>query len=188
LSPIVKRLLIASALIGLCVVGWFIYRHLNPELAIEVTQAELQAKLDRQFPLRKCAPLQLACLDVRTPRITLKEGSNRIDVALAVSVKAAGEEYPARASLSSKLRYSPAEGAVYLDDVELTEFDAGGKLGDLESMIRSYGSGVFSAALSGTPVYSLNDAATKEALAKKVIRDVRVENGKVRIVVLSASE
>ncbi|TAG05015.1 MAG: DUF1439 domain-containing protein [Betaproteobacteria bacterium] len=187
MSPIVKRLLIASTLIGLCVVGWFTYRHLNPELAIEVTQAELQAKLNGQFPLRKCAPLQLACLDVRTPKITLKEGGDRIDVALAISVKAAGEEYPARASLSSKLRYAPAEGAVYLDDVELTEFDAGGKLGDFESMIRSYGSGVISAALSDTPVYTLNDAG-KEALAKKVVRDVRVENGKVRIVVLSASK
>jgi Protein of unknown function (DUF1439) len=184
LSPLLKRLLLACAVIGLCVVGWFTYRHFNPELAIEFTQAELQAKLAEKFPLQKCAALQLACFDVREPKLTLTEGSDRIQVALAMAVKASGREYPGRAAFNSKLRYSRDDGAVYLDDVQITEFDAGGKLGDFESMVRSYGSAVISTALRGTPVYTLKDDATKEALAKLAIRDIRIANGKVRVVLL----
>ncbi len=184
MSPLLKRFSIACALVSLCAVGWFTYRHFNPELAIEFTQAELQAKLAEKFPLQKCAPLQLACFDVREPKLTLAEGSDRLQVALAIAVKAGGREYPGRAAFNSKLRYSRDDGAVYLDDVQITEFDAGGKLGEFEAMVKSYGSGVISTALRATPVYTLKNDATKEALAKLAIRDIRVANGKVRVVLL----
>ncbi|MGL4230453.1 MAG: hypothetical protein ACRCWJ_03725, partial [Casimicrobium sp.] len=67
-----KRLLIAVVVIALCVVGWFVFRHFNPEVSIDFTQAELQAKLAQKFPVEKCAPLNLACFVVREPKLAFK--------------------------------------------------------------------------------------------------------------------
>jgi hypothetical protein len=184
----IKRLLIALGVVALCVLAWFVFQKFNPEISMDFTEAELQSKLAEKFPIQKCMTLQLACFDLREPKLTLKEGADRIMVNLGFSARIGSREYPGTAVFSTKVRYSKNDGALFLDDVEIAEFNTGGRLVELESLLKSQGGMLVSRLLQTIPVYTLKDERAKEALAKATIRDVKITNGKLRIVLLESKQ
>jgi hypothetical protein len=188
MPPIAKRFLIAMGAIALCVVGWLVYRHFNPEVAIDFTQAELQAKLAQKFPAEKCAPLNLACFVVREPKLTLKNDFDRIEVATTFALRVGAREYPGRANFNTKIRYNPQLGAFFLYDVEIVDFSTEGRLGDFDSMVRTQGDLIIGTLLRTTPVFTLKNDSRDQQIAKAVVRDVKIVDGKVRVVLLSSTK
>ncbi len=183
-----KRLLIAIVVVALCVVGWFVFRHFNPEVSIDFTQAELQAKLAQKFPVEKCAPLNLACFVVREPKLALKSGSDRVEVATTFALRAGSREYPGRANFSTKIRYDAQMGAFFLDDVKIVEFTTEGRLGELEQVIKSQGDLIIGTLLRTTPVFTLKNDSREQQIAKAVVREVKIVDGKMRVIVLSSDK
>jgi hypothetical protein len=182
-----KRLLIAVGVLAFCVMGWFVFRHFNPEVSIDFTQAELQAKLAQKFPVEKCAPLNIVCFVVREPKLTLKNHSDRIDVATSFVLRAAAREYPGRANFSTKIRYDPQRGAFFLYDVRIVDFSTEGRLGELEAIVKTQGDLIIGTLLRTTPVLTLKNDSREQQIAKAVVRDVKIVNGKMRVVLLSSS-
>ncbi len=183
-----KRLLIAVAVVALCVVGWFVFRHFNPEVAIDFTEAELQAKLAQRFPVEKCAPLNLACFAVREPKLTLKSGSDRIEVATTFALRFGAREYPGRANFNTKIRYDPQLGAFFLHDVQIVDFSTEGRLGDFETIVKTQGDLIIGTLLRTTPVFTLKNDSREQQIAKAVVREVKIVDGKMRVVLLSNSK
>jgi hypothetical protein len=185
MRPIVlKRLLLALLVVALGVGAWLAFQRANPEIAVNFTQSELQVKLAERFPVERCAPLNLACFIVREPKLALKEGSDRIDVSTSFALKVGNREYPGSAAFNTKIRYAQSEGAFFLDDVKITQFSTEGKLGDLENLVKSQGDLLIGTLLRTTPVYKLKNETDSraQAVAKSTIRDVKIENGKLKVV------
>jgi hypothetical protein len=185
---VLKRLLIALVVVGAGVGAWFLFQRVNPEISVSFSQSELQSKLAERFPVERCAPLNLACFIVREPKLALKEGSDRIDVSTSFALKVGNREYPGSAAFTTKIRYAQSDGAFFLDDVQITQFSTEGKLGDLENLVRSQGDLMIGTLLRTTPVYKFKNETDSraQAIAKSTIRDVKVENGKLKIVLYKA--
>jgi hypothetical protein len=183
-----KRLLIALGVLAICIAGWFVFRHFNPEVAIDFSQAELQAKLAQRFPVEKCAPLNLACFMVREPSLTLKNGSDRIDVATRFALRVGGREYPGSASFTTKIRYDAQAGAFFLDDVTIVDFSTEGRLGELEAIVKTRGDVIIGTLLRTTPVFTLKNDSREQRIAHSIVRDVKVVDGKLRVVLLEKSK
>jgi Protein of unknown function (DUF1439) len=182
-----KRLLIAVGVLALCVAGWLVFRHFNPEVSIDFTQTELQAKLAQRFPVEKCAPLNIACFVVREPSLTLKSDSDRIDVATSFALRVGAREYPGHASFNTKIRYDAPAGAFFLDDVRIVEFSTEGRLGELEQVVKSQGNLLIGTLLRTTPVFTLKNDSRGQQIAKSIVRDVKIADGKLRVVLLPRS-
>jgi Protein of unknown function (DUF1439) len=183
-----KRLLIAIVIFALCVIGWFVFRHFNPEVAIDFTQAELQAKLAQKFPVEKCAPLSIACFVVREPKLALKNDSDRIDVATTFALRVGAREYLGRANFNTKIRYDVQAGAFYLDDVKIVDFSTEGRLGDFDAIVKTQGDLVIGTLLRTTPVFALKNDSREQQIAKAVVREVKIVDGKMRVVLLSSNK
>jgi hypothetical protein len=180
-----KRFLIAVVVVAICGAAWFTYRYFNPEVAIEFTEAELQARLAQKFPREKCAPLNIACFVVREPKLSLKQGSDRIDVGTTFGLRVGAREYPGRAQFTTKIRYDAQAGAFFLDDLNVVEFSTDGKLGELETLVKTQGDLIIGTLLRTTPVFTLKNDSREQQIAKAVVRDVKIADGKLRVIVLS---
>jgi hypothetical protein len=183
-----KRLLIAMTVIAVCAIAWFTYRHFTPDIAIEFTEAELQAKLAQKFPVEKCAPLNLACFNVREPKLTLKGDSDRIEVATNFALRAGGRNYPGRAVFNTTIRYDASIGAFFLDDVKVVDFSTDGRLGEFDSIVRTQGDIIIGTLLRATPVFTLRNDSREQQIAKAVVRDVKIVDGKMKVILLSGSK
>jgi Protein of unknown function (DUF1439) len=182
-----KRLLIALGVFAIGIAGWFVFQHFNPQVSIDFTQAELQAKLAQRFPIEKCAPLNLACFVVREPSLALNSGSDRIDVATRFALRVGGREHPGHASFSTKIRYDAQAGAFFLSEVKILEFSTEGRLGELEAIVNTQGEAIIGMLLRTTPVFTLKNDSREQRIAQSIVRDVKVVDGKLRVVLLSKS-
>ncbi len=183
-----KRLLVAIGILALCVVGWFVFRHFNPEVAIDFTQSELQAKLAQKFPVEKCAPLNIACFVVREPKLTLKNDSDRIEVATTFALRVGTREYPGHANFNTKIRYDAPVGAFFLDDVKIVDFSTEGQLGEFDAIVKTQGDLIIGTLLRTTPVFTLKNDSREQQIAKAVVREVKIVDGKMRVVLLSSTQ
>jgi Protein of unknown function (DUF1439) len=186
MNAIAKRALIAIGIIALLVGAWFVYRHFNPEVGIEFTEAELQAKLAQKFPVEKCAPLNIACFIVREPKLALKSGSDRIEVATTFALRVGAREYPGRANFNTKIRYDAQVGAFFFDDVKIVDFSTEGRLGEFDTMVRTQGDLIIGTLLRTTPVFTLKNDSREQQIARAVVRDVKIVDGKLRVIVSSS--
>jgi len=145
---------------------------------LELTQEELQEKLDKKFPISKKKFFITATL--KEPKVTLIEEGNRIgmkiitDLLLPKSILVNGV-----ADIDGELRYEPKTGGFYLDKVQVKEL----RISDLppiftipvnkliEQALKEY--------LAKRPFYKLNQDDFNQALAKSLLKDVKIENGKL---------
>jgi hypothetical protein len=185
MNAIAKRALIALVIIAALAGAWFVYRHFNPEVAIAFTEAELQTKLAQKFPKEKCAPLNIACFVVREPKLTLMQGADRIDVVTTFAVRLGAREYPGRASFTTKIRYDRDAGAFFLYDVNVVDFSTDGQLAELDAVVKSQGDLIIGTLLRTTPVFTLKNDSREQQIAKAVVRDVKIADGKLKVILLS---
>ena len=174
LAAITAALLAAVALATCGVVS----RMSNGHLDIE--QAELQARIAPRFPTHHCK-IVIVCLDLSNPVVVLTEGEDRIGLDVDAKVRLAGQERSGRVGFSGRPRYVPAEGQLFLDDLQITTLEMAGLRDDYAEIVKKHGPSLMNGQLQSRPIYTLDTATTKGALAKLTVRDVKVVNGKLRI-------
>lgn len=167
--------LIAAVALATCAV---VSRISNGHLDIEL--AELQARIAPRFPTHHCK-LLVACLDLSNPIVVLTEGEDRIGLTVDAKVNLAGQERIGRAGFSARPRYVPAEGQLFLDDLQITTLELAGLRDEYAEIVKRSGPGMINAQLQSRPVYTIDTRTTQGAMARLAVRDVKVVNGKLRI-------
>jgi hypothetical protein len=167
--------LLAAAALATCGV---VSRISNGHLDIE--QAELQARIEPRFPTHHCK-LLIACLDLSNPVVGLTEGEDRIGLSVDAKVQLGGRERVGRVAFSGRPRYVPAEGQLFLDDVQITTLELAGLRDEYAEIVKRNGPVLINAQLQSRPIYTLDATTAKGAMAKLAVRDVKVVNGKLRI-------
>jgi len=164
--------------------GWLLFQRYSENLAIELTEAELQTRLATRFPIQNCG-LIIVCLDVSSPQLKLTEGSDRISLSTDLSATLGQRRYPGTLAFSGKLRYVAQDGDFFLDDIAIERLELTGLPIQYTEILRNRGPSVLRAVLSTRPIYTLKGDTPQQRLARLAVADVRVVNGKLRVSMVS---
>ena len=175
-----RIVIVLAALAAISGCAWFAVQRYAPNLAIELSERELQARLAARFPIQNCA-LIIVCLDITAPQLKLIEGSDRIALAADLSATLGTRRYPGTLAFSGKLRYVAQDGNFFLDDIEISRFELDGVPPKYTEILRNTGPTVLRTVLSTQPIYTMKADTAKQRLARAAVGDVRVVNGKLRI-------
>jgi hypothetical protein len=180
-----RSLLIAIALLfaALAAGWWFVA---SRSMQIRISEAEILAALAPRFPLAQTHFLVLQ-LELDSPRLRLLEDKDRIamgiDARLAVNVGRQREPIGASIDLETGLRYVASDASFYLDQPQITALDVSGVPEKWSKRAREVLSAAAGVAVTRTPIYTLKSEDARQAAARMVLRDVRVE-GKELVVTL----
>ena len=144
---------------------------------IELTRADLQARLERDFPIEE--RLLIAALRLEDPEIKLDEGADRIGIELTAAVSFGRRAYPGRVGVDGALHYEPDRGEFFLLEPELQRFDVPDLEPSAAKLLRDVTAGALVALLPTIPLYRLD--TTPERATKLFIKSVDVRAGRVRI-------
>lgn len=178
---LITAVLIASVALATCAV----VSSLNSG-HLDIEQAELQARIAPRFPTHHCK-LLIACLDLSNPVVVLTEGDDRIGMTADAKVTLGTSERTGRVGLSARPRYMPAEGQLFLENLQVTTLELSGLPAEYAEVVKLYAPQLAKDALQRRPVYTLDTSTAKGALARLAVRDVEVVGGKLRVSFAEAS-
>ena len=123
---------------------------------VNVSQAQLQQWIDRQFPLDSRA-LELFDVTVTAPRLTLRPEADRIAAECDIDVKDRLLRVPQRGTiaLSYGVRFEPADNTVRLTDVKLERVAIDGAPSLLQRQLDRFGAQLAALALRDLAFYTL---------------------------------
>jgi hypothetical protein len=147
---------------------------------LDIEQAELQARIAPRFPTHRCK-LVIICLDLSNPVVVLTEGDDHIGLTADAVLRVGGRERTGRIGLAGRPRYAPAEGQLFLEDLQITTLEFSGLPEDYAAIVRQHGPALVKGQFESRPVYTIDTSTAKGSLAKMAVHDVKVVNGKLRI-------
>jgi hypothetical protein len=176
-----KRILIFVGLVLPIGAGTALWLLWGRAFVVELGQRELQSALEKGFPVEETYLLVLK-LDLSQPTVTLQEHSDRIGLAAKVRVGFLDTSASLRgtAEVSCLVRYDAARGAFFAEDPRVERLLIDGHPQSQHEMIKAAITGVLKGVFDQTPVYTLGANDVRQSIAKLVLKDVRVKNGKLR--------
>jgi Protein of unknown function (DUF1439) len=168
-------LLTATALLSSCGYGYN-----DGKLTMDFSALQIQNAIAPKFPVENC-PVPLTCIKLQNPKINLPENSDRIELTFDSIVTLLQQPITGSAVVSAKPRYQASTGEVFLDDSRFQDMQLRGVPPNLTNAIMQYGSALAQQTLQRTPIYSFKNAQA-EKIAKMGIADVKVVNGKLRVI------
>ncbi len=149
---------------------------------VELRHAELQRAVENQFPLRRES---LVPLEFSDPYIRLDVGEDLMGLELSISAKVLGAMTPAtRWLLVGKLNYDRHSGWFILCQPNLQYLKARAYVENIPApnLIRKFlNPDIISSVISDVRIYQLNTADIKQALVRKYLHSIRVNDGKVSL-------
>ena len=149
----------------------------------QITPEEMTRQAVRKFPIRRCA-LGLACVTLSEPQIALPPNDDRIHLTTRVKPELGGQTLDSgEVELAGKPRYDAARGAFFLDGARVVESRFPG-LGQQQARTMSdLASSLLGESLRKEPIDVLDDNDSQQALARLVLREVQVRDGKLHLLV-----
>jgi hypothetical protein len=177
----VRRIFIAAtAILITSLVGVWLLLKYSPEVTLVFTEEQLQKQLEPRFPSKKC--LLGSCVELVGPRLSLKEGADRVEIETSFTATLGSRTMPGVAKFSGRPHYEQGSGNFYLRDVEVTEFTMSGNAPDFDEVVKVRGPRIVAAVMSGFPLYSVQSHPEYGAVAKLALRRVSVVSGQLQVV------
>jgi hypothetical protein len=170
---------VGAVLLALLAGAWLLPKH-SPEVTLNFTQAQLQEQLALRFPAKKC--VLAGCVELMTPRLLLTDGSDRLGIETSFVATIGTRTMPGTAKFSGRPTYEQGSGNVYLQDVQVTEFQMTGNASDFNEAMKVRGSGIVAAIMNRFPLYSVQSHPKYGAIAKLALKRVGVVNGQLQVV------
>jgi hypothetical protein len=167
--------LVAAAAWG----GWLLWRG---EAVISLGQTELQQALRLGFPVEKTY-LVIVQVRLSDPVVTLREASDRIELAVRVEagIKDVGTPSRGTADVSCRIRYEPSDGSFYADDPKVERLSLDGHPEGLIEKSSGAVTWMLQGLLAHRPIYTLKQLDTTRSVTKLDLKDVRVRDGRLRL-------
>lgn len=154
----------------------------HKDLSLTFTREDLQQRVAEKFPFDQ--KLLFITVTYSHPEVILNDGSDRVGIALDAAAKLAGDQLvKGHVAGDWKLRYEPAEGALYFDDPNLTKFDFGGLSPSAQEQVAHVAKPLMETYLRRVPVYRLKAGDLRQDIARAVLKSVAVKRGKLYVVV-----
>ncbi len=154
------------------------------EYTFRFTEDQLQEKLAKKLPFTKTYLLILV-VTLDNPRVTLREGSSRVQAGLDVflNIQIGEEPKPFGGSIdaSGVPAYVPEEGAFYLTDPVIENLAVQGIPAKYAARVNSILTKAVARYYAERPIYTLKNTNIKQSAARLVLKGVIVENGELVI-------
>jgi hypothetical protein len=154
------------------------------EYVFKIPQSRLQAKMDETLPITKS--YSIFKITLVNPRVTLKEGGDRIHVGLDVSLHVSFDhDLPSlngSVDISGNIRYDNAQGAFYLVSPTVEKIGIAGIPDKRFDRVNAALSKILDAYYLRHPVYTLDTRNIKQAALKMVLKSVMVKNAELVVV------
>lgn len=150
------------------------------EQTIEVTQEQLQSQLDQSGPLRHQDALMT--VSIQQAKVLLKADSDKlgftgkVETTLFASMKANAD-----VELRGNVIYRAEQGAFFMSNIEVVELRSEQIPAQQVPNVKRIVAGLVNQLLSTQPVYVLNNEKAEEKLAKAVLKDVTIKDGKLHL-------
>ncbi|MGA8260339.1 MAG: DUF1439 domain-containing protein [Arenicellales bacterium] len=173
-----KKLIVAACIV---VVAAAIFLAMRRGYVYEVSQAQIQSQLDRQFPVDKC--VLVFCLELKQPFVHLTERHTRIEFGSAARMKVAfsKDQYDGEAGFSGGLKYVGAKGAFYLDDSKLEYLKVSGVSEKSKQSLDQIAAALIKQYLSANPIYKFKGSVARLIAPWLELKEVSVHDGILRV-------
>lgn len=180
-----RRVLIGSLVaLSLLIAGGFFYLH-GKRTEIRLTEVQLQEQMASRFPVERTV-LFLIQWRLLNPSLEFLPERQRIATGLEVQVnlRIDGQRDPlgGRIELESALRYDDSQGAFYLVDPTITRFNISGIPEEHVMRVQDSMRSALAEIFQKKPVYTLRATDMKQGAARLILRNVRIENTEIVVV------
>ncbi len=165
----------ACALLAGCGYGFS-----DGKLTMNFSALQIQNAIAPKFPQQNC-PTPISCITLQNPKVSLPENASRIQLNFDTTVTLLQQPITGTVVVSAKPRYQSTTGEVFLDDTQIQDLQLRGVSSNVTQAITQYGSALAQRNFERTPIYSFKNASA-ERVAKMGIADVKVVDGKLRVV------
>lgn len=142
----------------------------------------LTRELARRFPQRRCIA-GIACVTLSQPKVRMRSDSPRLYVEAVGEPNLGAQSLPEGViELGAKPRFDAASGNFYLDAPVLTRFSFPGVAQESVATVAGLLQPLVADMLGGTPVWALDENDPQQALARLLLRDVLVREGRLQLV------
>ena len=151
------------------------------QYVVELSQAQLQQRVDARFPIEKKSIFLET--ELRNPKVFLMEESERIGLTVEVGIQVIGiaDEFMGMGTISSGISYSPEKGEFYLLEPKFEELEIGvlpSQYVEKAIGILNFAAGEF---LDNYPIYELNKSDLKQQAVRLVLKDITISDGVVKL-------
>lgn len=147
----------------------------------EISQTNIQTRLESQFPVKKC--LFVLCVELKDPFVRLSEHETRIEFGsnAHMGVAFSKDQYDGEAGFSGRLKYVRDEGAFYLDDSKLEYLKVKGMSDRDKKNLDHLAAVMVKEYLRTNPIYRFKDSIMALIAPWLELKEVTVSNGVLRI-------
>jgi len=147
-------------------------------LVVTLDRADLQRRVDRLFPIQR--ENELISVRLHHPQVILTEHSDRIGLRLHVDATAGAQfSVSGNALVDGVLRFTPADGDIFLDDASVEELHIDGVPPLYANQIRQLADSVIRDLLQDYPIYTLGHGSKSQRIMGSDIKSVTVHEGKL---------
>lgn len=147
---------------------------------LHLSAHQLTRQLATAFPQRRCL-MGMACLDLRNPRVSMRQGDGRLFVDVDAVLQALGQHAgTGTARLAGLPRYEVTKGAFFVDQPRLLSWSLPGISAPETQTARQLINGMLADDMfSSQPVWVLDEADPQQAMARLTLRQVQVRDGQL---------
>lgn len=170
-----KKLVVALViLLAVVVAGVLVLRH---GYVYEVSEADIQDRVESQFPVERC--VLVFCIELDAPFVKLTDGQTRIQFGSTALMEIAfsKEQYDGDAGFSGELSYNPDERAFYLQDSRLEYLEVDGVSEKHKENLNELATLLVSEYLRTNPIYSFKNTALEMLAPWLELKEVKVRDG-----------
>lgn len=174
-----RKLVVVLLVVIAIAAGGFFY--LRRGYVYEISQADIQSRIEAQFPVEKC--VLVFCIELDEPFVKLTDSETRIEFGsnALMEVAFSRQQYDGNAGFSGELSYSRGESAFYLRDSRLEYLRVNGVSEDHKKNLDQLATLLVADYLRANPIYSFRNTALELIAPWLELKDVDVRNGVLRI-------
>jgi len=151
---------------------------------VRISESQINAALTKQFPVSQTL-LGVLKLSYENPKVTLPPGADRIllavDANLSLSLLPGGKNLAGTCLFDSGVRYDPSSASFFLADPRIQKLEIQGLPQDQVARVTQAALQLGKTQLEATPIYTLDTSDPTLQAAQRFVKDVRVKNGAVEI-------
>ncbi|MDZ7840580.1 MAG: DUF1439 domain-containing protein [Gammaproteobacteria bacterium] len=169
-----KRSLVAVLIVvAVALAGFFYLRH---GYVYEISQGDIQSRIEPHFPVEKC--VLVFCLELDNPFVKLSDGRTRIEFGsdALMEVAFSNEQYDGSAGFSGELRYISEESAFFLQDSKLEQLEVNGVSEEHKRDLDQLAAMLVSEYLRANPIYSFRGTALELFAPWLELKEVNVRD------------
>lgn len=149
------------------------------EYTLELTEAEIQSRIDAMLPIKKETFIVVVTVD--QAQVLLLENTDKVALHSKLFVNSvAGINAQGQLALEGRVAYEAEQGAFYLKEANITELQIDKVPADFMPQLKQLAQSGLTQALSKKPIYVLKEDDMRHKLIKASLKSIEITQQKLK--------